>query len=418
MALKEINKDLISNKKMFRLLQGDVGCGKTIVSLIAAGNVVNDNYQCGLMAPTDILAKQHYETAINLFKDINIKIGYLSGKLLTKEKKIIKEKLINGEIDILIGTHSLFYEGIKFKRLGLVIIDEQHRFGVEQRMMLSKKGGNECDTLLMSATPIPRTIMLTFYGDLDVTKIINKPNFRKKILTIAKPEKKINEIYRFLKDQIQKDNQIFWVCPLITDSKILNFTSVEKRFKEINKIFPNKTGLIHGNLKKGEKDKILKDFLKKKIKIIVSTTVIEVGVDFPNANLIVIENSEKFGLAQLHQLRGRVGRGSKQGICILLYKNKLTENSTKRLKILKSNDNGFTIAEEDMKLRGYGDLIGYQQSGEKFFKIAKPEFHSDLFDYAEKKIKELNHSIIDLHKYELLLKLFDKAELINSDNNN
>ncbi len=254
--------------------------------------------------------------------------------------------------------------------------------------------------------------MLTFYGDLDVTKIINKPNIRKKILTLAKPEKKINEIYQFLKKQVQKDNQVFWVCPLITESKILNFTSVEKRFKKINKIFPNRTGLIHGNLKKEEKEKILKDFLNKKLKIIVSTTVIEVGVDFPNANLIVIENSEKFGLAQLHQLRGRVGRGEKQGTCILLFKEGLSKNAIQRIKILKESEDGFFIAEEDLKLRGYGDLIGYQQSGIKNFKFADPINHEDLFKLADIYVKDRSNEV-NKKKYSFLLKLFDKAEIIN-----
>ncbi len=412
-SLEQINNDLKSNKKMFRILQGDVGCGKTIVSLIAAANVVKSKYQCGIMAPTDILAKQHYEEALKIFKDLDISVGYISGKLNLKEKIAIKEKILNGQIQILIGTHSLFYEGIKFKNLGFIIIDEQHKFGVKQRMALSKKGGDQCDVLLMSATPIPRTIMLTLYGDLDVSRIKQKPKNRKKILTFTKPEKKIIEIYKFVKKEIKNENQVFWVCPLINESKFLNFSSAQKRFEDIKKIFPNNVGLLHGLLDEKERNKILNDFQNEKIKIIISTTVIEVGVNFPKANLIIIENSEKFGLAQLHQLRGRVGRGSKQGICILLYKGEPSKNSIKRLKILKNNNDGFKIAEEDMNLRGHGDLIGLQQSGEKYFKIAKPEHHKDLFKYAEKKIREMDGITINLKKYEVLLKLFDKADMIN-----
>ena len=255
---------------------------------------------------------------------------------------------------------------------------------------------------------------MSIYGDMDISKITEKPASRKKIVTLSKPEKKINELWDFIRKEIDKKNQIFWVCPLIEESKFLDYSSAKKKFELINKKFPNKVGLIHGALDKNQKEEILSNFLIKKISILVSTTVIEVGIDFPNANLIIIENANKFGLAQLHQLRGRVGRGQKQGKCILLFKDNLSKNSIRRIKILKSSNDGFFIAEEDMKMRGFGDIIGYQQSGEKYFKIADPVDHSDLFLFAEKYIKIIENQNLD--KYDFLIKLFDKAEIIYSKN--
>ena len=292
-----------------------------------------------------------------------------------------------------------------------MIIDEQHKFGVKQRSDLAKKGGDNCDVLVMSATPIPRTMMMSLYGDMDISKITQKPANRKSIITLSKPEKKINELWPYIEKQLENDNQIFWVCPLIEESSFLDYSSAKKKYELINKKFPNRVGLIHGGLEKSEKESILKKFLLKKISILVSTTVIEVGIDFPNANLIIIENSNKFGLAQLHQLRGRVGRGKKQGTCILLFKESLSQNAIKRIKILKNSNDGFFIAEEDLKLRGFGDLIGYQQSGDKNYKFADPVNHQDLFKLAEKYVKNLLN--INQEKYLFLLKLFDKAEIIN-----
>ena len=411
-VLNEINEDLNSEKRMFRIIQGDVGSGKTIVSLLAISNVIESGYQCALMGPTEILAKQHFELAKKIYKDTNFEIDFLTGKTEIKERKKILENLKTGKTNLIIGTHSLFQKKINFKRLGLAIIDEQHKFGVKQRSELAKKGGNNCDVLLMSATPIPRTMMMSLYGDMDISKITEKPANRKKINTISKPEKKINELWPFLKKQILNKNQIFWVCPLIEESSFLDFSSAKKKFDLINKKFPNQVGLIHGALNKNEKEIVLKRFLDKKISILVSTTVIEVGIDFPNANLIVIENANKFGLAQLHQLRGRVGRGEKQGTCILLFKDGLSKNAIKRIKILKSCDDGFYIAEEDLKLRGFGDLIGYQQSGIKNFRFADPVVHEDLFKLAEKYVFS-NEIDINEEKYSFLLKLFDRAEIIN-----
>ena len=265
----------------------------------------------------------------------------------------------------------------------------------------------------MSATPIPRTMMMSLYGDMDISKITEKPSKRKKIITLSKPEKKINELWPFIQKQIEIGNQIFWVCPLIEDSAFLDYSSAKKKYELIEKKFKNKVSIIHGALSKEEKQNILRDFLEKKISILVSTTVIEVGIDFPNANLIIIENANKFGLAQLHQLRGRVGRGNKQGTCVLLFKDGLSKNAIKRIKILKESDDGFFIAEEDLKLRGFGDLIGYQQSGIKNFRFADPIHHKDLFEVADRFVKNISNEI-NQKKYSFLLKLFDKAEIINT----
>ena len=411
-VLDEINIDLKSNERMFRIIQGDVGSGKTIVSLISMANVIEAKYQCALMGPTEILSLQHYELAKKIFKNSSIKVEFLSGKTDPIKKREILSGIKNGEINLLIGTHALFQKKINFKKLGFVVIDEQHKFGVKQRSELAQKGGSNCDVLLMSATPIPRTMMMSNYGDMDISKITEKPAHRKKIITLSKPEKKIQELWPFIKKQVNEGNQIFWVCPLIEESQFLDFSSAKRKFDLINKKFPNLVGLIHGSLKKEEKENIIKSFLNKKIFILVSTTVIEVGIDFPNANLIVIENANKFGLSQLHQLRGRVGRGTKQGMCMLLFKEGLSKNAVKRIKILKNSDDGFYIAEEDLKLRGFGDLTGYQQSGNKNFKFADPIIHEDLFKLAEKYIYQTD-KYSDQSKYNFLLKLFDKAEIIN-----
>ena len=415
-VISEINSDLLSNNRMFRIIQGDVGSGKTIVSLISIINVIKSGYQCALMSPTEILAKQHYQLIKKLLNKNEIKIDFLSGKTEYKKRKDILNKLIVGKTNLLIGTHALFQKKINFKNLGLVVIDEQHKFGVKQRSDLAKKGGDNCDVLLMSATPIPRTMMMSLYGDMDISKITEKPAKRKSILTLSKPEKKISELWAYIKKQIEIDNQVFWVCPLIEESSYLDYTSAKKKFEIINKKFPNKVGLIHGALKSEEKDKILKKFLLKKISILVTTTVIEVGIDFPNANLIVIENANKFGLAQLHQLRGRVGRGEEQGTCILLFKDGLSKNAIKRIKVLKDSNDGFFIAEEDLKLRGFGDLIGFQQSGIKNFRFADPVIHEDLFELADKYVQDLKKTI-NQKKFSFLLKLFDRAEIINTIEN-
>ncbi len=411
-AIKIINEDLKSKSRMFRLLQGDVGSGKTIVSMIAAVNCVNAGYQTSFMVPTEILAKQHFSFA-KKYLPKNVKIEMLTGKSKYADRKKILENLKLGKIDFLIGTHALFQKKVEYNKLGLIIIDEQHKFGVRQRKELSEKGGNNCDVLVMSATPIPRTMMMTVYGDMDLTLIKEKPKNRKKIVTYSKLEDKISEIIRFVKKEIFNKNQIFWVCPLIEESKKVEQQSVVNKFKYLEKYFKNRIGLIHGSLDKDERNKILNNFLDRKLDILVSTTVIEVGIDFPNANVIIIENADKYGLSQLHQLRGRVGRGSKQSYCILMFKSSLSENAKKRINILKSSDDGFVISEEDMKLRGYGDLLGFKQSGIKNFRLADPILNEDLFLLAEAEVKKLEMKGDNFSKYNKLLKLYDRASIIN-----
>ncbi|MDC0233658.1 ATP-dependent DNA helicase RecG [Candidatus Pelagibacter sp.] len=411
-SLDEINKDLSSSNKMFRLLQGDVGSGKTIVSLLAAMNTINSGFQVAFMAPTEILARQHFNLTKKIFpSDINVEL--ISGKSEYKVKKEILKKLENNKIDIIFGTHAIFQKKVIFKKLGLIIIDEQHKFGVNQRKKLSDKGGEDCDVLLMTATPIPRTLTMTIYGDMDISIIREKPKNRKPIKTYSKLEAKIEDVLKFIQKEIQLNNQIFWVCPLIEESKKLDHTSAVKKFEYLEKKFPNQVCLLHGKTDLEEKNIILNNFLQKKFKILVSTTIIEVGIDFPNANVIVIENANKFGLSQLHQLRGRVGRGNKESTCILMFKSNLSDNAKKRIKILKNTNDGFLISEEDMKLRGFGDILGFKQSGIKIFKLADPVQNEDLFLLAEKEIRRIEQQNEDVKKFKPLIKLYDRADIIN-----
>ena len=411
-ALDDINVDLNSKSKMFRLLQGDVGSGKTIVSLISALSVINSGFQVALMAPTEILARQHFTLAKKLFpKHIEIKL--LSSKSENIEKKKIVKDLQINKIDIIFGTHAIFQKKIIFSNLGYIIIDEQHKFGVRQRKLLSDKGGDNCDILLMSATPIPRTLTMSVYGDMDVSIIKEKPSNRKEVKTYSKLESKIDDILKFVKKEIKDGNQIFWVCPLIEESKKLDHQSSVNKYKFLSKLFPNKVALLHSKIENEEKEQILNKFLNKEYSILVSTTIIEVGIDFPNANVIIIENANKFGLSQLHQLRGRVGRGTKQASCILMFKSNLSNNAKKRINILKNSSDGFEISEEDMKLRGFGDLLGFKQSGIKNFRLADPIHNEELFLMAEKQIKKIEAENINIDKYKALLKLYDQADIIN-----
>ncbi len=411
-TLNEINDDLCSDNKMFRLLQGDVGSGKTIVALLSAFNTISSDFQVAVMAPTEILARQHFLLAKKIFPKI-IKIELLSGKSSYKDKKKILDKLIKKEIDIVFGTHALFQKKVEFKKLGLIIIDEQHKFGVSQRKKLSDKAGKDCDVLLMTATPIPRTLTMTIYGDMDLSIIREKPNSRKPVKTYSKIESKMEDVIKFIKKEIRLGNQIFWVCPLIEESKKIDHSSAVKKSEYLKRIFPNEVFLLHGKTTIEEKEKILNKFLKNEFKILVSTTIIEVGIDFPNANVIIIENANKFGLSQLHQLRGRVGRGNKESSCILMFKSNLSDNAKKRINILKDSNDGFEISEEDMKLRGFGDILGFKQSGIKNFKLADPIHNQDLFILAEKEIKRIENEKEDIGKFKPLIKLYDRADIIN-----
>ena len=411
-ALHDINNDLKNKDKMFRLLQGDVGSGKTIVALLSAVNVINSGYQVCFMAPTEILARQHYNLAKSIFPK-NQELFLLTGATDSKDKKKIINEIKNKKNNIVFGTHALFQKKIIFKKLGYIVIDEQHKFGVKQRKKLSDKGGKNCDILLMSATPIPRTLIMSIYGDMDVSLIKKKPNSRLPIVTYSKLDEKMDEVIQYVKKEINLNNQVFWVCPLIDESKKVDQVSAIQKYNFLKKKFPNDVELLHGKVDVLEKEIILKKFLNKEFKILVSTTVIEVGIDFPNANLIIIENANKFGLSQLHQLRGRVGRGTKQGVCILIFKSGLSENAKKRIKILKKTNDGFEISEEDMKLRGYGDVLGFKQSGVKNFRLADPIINKDLFDLAENEIKKVEQSNFSSDRYKYLLKLYDRADIIN-----
>jgi len=411
--IEEIDDSLKSDKKMIRLLQGDVGSGKTIISIITGLNVVAAGYQVALMCPTEILATQHLNLIRSLTKGQDINVEILSSGINKKRQIEIKKELVEGKINFLIGTHSLFQETVSFSNLGLIIIDEQHKFGVRQRINLSDKGGVNCDVLLMSATPIPRTLILSTYGDMDISTLKEKPFKKTTIVTNIIPEKKIPDLINLIKKKIESEQQIYWICPLIEESTKVNLTPVLERFKYITKFFPENVAVMHGNLKNDEKNIVMKNFLEKKFSILISTTVVEVGVDNPNANTIIIENSERFGLAQLHQLRGRVGRGIENGECILVYSKSISENGKKRLKILKESNDGFYISEQDLKLRGFGDIIGYKQSGQKDFIVADPMFHSHLFELAKQETDFYTQANLPIEKFNVLLKFFKKDKILN-----
>ena len=414
-VLDEIFNDLSSVKKMLRVLQGDVGSGKTVVAMLAAATVVKSGYQVAFLCPTDLLAKQHYKLFKTILADENINISLLSGKTKLSEQQKVRSQIESSNIDIAIGTHSLFQEKTIFNNLGLIVIDEQHKFGVQQRINLSLKGNINTDVLLMTATPIPRTLILTTYGEMDISTIKEKPFRNTNISTLSKSLDKIDEIMNFVENKLYEGDQIYWVCPLIEDSeKLTKLSSAVTRFNFLKKKLKYNIGLIHGSLSNQEKDLEMKKFVDGKTKLIVSTTVIEVGIDNPNANTIIIENSERFGLSQLHQLRGRVGRGTKDGSCLLLYASNIGENGRKRIQILKSSMDGFYISEEDLKLRGFGDIIGYKQSGEKDFLIADPAYHNDLFELAKHQIETEQTKEIEIEKrYSKLLKIFKKDKILN-----
>ena len=411
--VNEIEVSLKKDRKMLRLLQGDVGSGKTIISIISAINVIASGYQVALMCPTEILATQHLNFIKKITQELNIRVEILSSAVNKKKQIEIKKDLENGKINFLIGTHSLFQDTVIFKNLGLIIIDEQHKFGVKQRINLSEKGGLNCDVLLMSATPIPRTLILSTYGDMDISTLREKPFKKTKIITNVIAENKIPDLINLIKNKIEKKQQIYWICPLIDESKKVKLTPVIERFEFLKKYFPENIAVMHGNLKNEEKANVMKDFIDKKFSILISTTVVEVGVDNQNANTIIIENSERFGLAQLHQLRGRVGRGTEDGECILIYSKSISENGKKRIKILKESNDGFYISEQDLKLRGFGDIIGYKQSGEKDFIVADPMYHSHLFELAKQETDFYNKENLPIDKFNLLLKFFKKDKILN-----
>jgi ATP-dependent DNA helicase RecG len=372
-VLKEIRNDLGSNAQMNRLLQGDVGSGKTIVALMAMLIAKDNGFQSCLMAPTEILANQHFNGLTELAKDLDINIKILTGSTKTSERKIIHEQLENGSLDILIGTHAILEDKVQFKNLGLAIIDEQHRFGVEQRSKLWKKGNLPPHILVMTATPIPRTLAMSLYGDLDVSVIDELPPGRKPIQTVHRYDSNRLKVWKFIKDEIAKGRQIYIVYPLIQESETMDYKDLMDGYESISRDFPlpqYAISIVHGKMKPADKDAEMKRFAEGKTNIMVATTVIEVGVNVPNASVMIIESAERFGLSQLHQLRGRVGRGAEQSYCILMTSFKLSNDSKTRLETMVKTNDGFEIAEVDLKLRGPGDIMGKQQSGVLNLQIA------------------------------------------------
>jgi ATP-dependent DNA helicase RecG len=390
-TLSEIEADMAGDLAMLRLIQGDVGSGKTIVAFGAMVNAVEAGTQAAMLAPTEILARQHFETLKPFADELGLSLDILTGRHKGKTRAEKLEKLANGELDMLVGTHALIQGDVIYKDLGLAVVDEQHRFGVHQRMALANKGGpnkggndgkTQPDVLVMTATPIPRTLTLTLYGDMDVSRIQEKPLGRLPITTSAVTLDRMSIVVDGVRRVLDKGDQVYWVCPLVEESETLDLAAAEDRYDDLKKIFGKKVGLVHGQMKSGDKDAVMEGFGKGDIQILVATTVIEVGVDVKNATIMVIEHAERFGLAQLHQLRGRIGRGTKQSNCVLLRPTKLTDTARARIKVMRDTEDGFVIAEEDLKLRGAGELLGTRQSGFPEFRVADLAFHGDLLTAA------------------------------------
>ena len=413
-ALAEIRADLAAPSRMLRLLQGDVGSGKTIVALLAMANVVEAGRQAALMAPTELLARQHYETIVKYAEAAGLRIALLTGRSAERGRTLAA--LADGTIDIAIGTHALFQESVAFRDLGLAVVDEQHRFGVHQRLALGAKG-EAVDILIMTATPIPRSLVLTFFGDMDVSTLREKPPGRQGIETRALSLERIGEVTARLSRAIGAGARAYWVCPLVEESEEIDVAAAEERFAALKEIFGDKVGLVHGRMKSEERDRAMQNFAKGTTQILVATTVIEVGVDVPEASIMVIEHAERFGLAQLHQLRGRVGRGAAKSSCLLLYKSPLGETAKARIAIMRETEDGFRIAEEDLRLRGEGDVLGTKQSGMPGFRLARLDVHGDLLKVAH---EEARHILSANPKLEgeqgkallLLLHLFEREAAV------
>lgn len=382
-AIADILKDMAGNDRMLRLLQGDVGSGKTMVALMAMLAAVESGGQAVLMAPTEILARQHFATLSKMAAPAGITMDVLTGRTKGKERDAIVERIASGETRIVVGTHALFQDTVNYRELTLAVVDEQHRFGVHQRLRLTAKGISP-HMLVMTATPIPRTLVLAAFGDMDVSKLTEKPAGRKPIQTVTIPTERTDEIVDRLAAALREGKKAYWICPLVEESEAIDVMSADERYQGLSQRFGGDVGLVHGRMNGAEKDAVMLAFKKGEIRLLVATTVVEVGVDVPDATIMVIEHAERFGLAQLHQLRGRVGRGDEASTCILLYKSPLGETGRARLSILRDSEDGFLIAEEDLKLRGEGELLGTRQSGTPGFRIASIEAHGDLLEIARK----------------------------------
>ncbi len=383
-ASAAISEDLRQPVRMLRLLQGDVGSGKTVVALLAAAAVTEVGRQAALMAPTEILARQHIKTITPLAERAGLRVAILTGREKGKERREILERLAAGEIDFLVGTHALIQDDVVFKALALAVVDEQHRFGVRERLALTAKG-EAVDVLVLSATPIPRTLVLTYFGDMDVSELREKPAGRQSIDTRAVPNSRLGEVIDAIGRALDAGKLVYWICPLVEESEAegtLHLTNATERFESLQKRFGDRVGLVHGQMRGTEKDRVMAQFAAREIGLLVATTVVEVGVDVPAATIMVIENAERFGLAQLHQLRGRIGRGSEASTCLLLYQEPLGEMSGARLKVIRETTDGFRIAEEDLKLRGEGDVLGVRQSGLPGYRVARSDVHAQLITQA------------------------------------
>lgn len=380
-AVVEIDADIGKPERMLRLLQGDVGSGKTVVAALSMLNAIEAGTQAALMAPTEVLARQHAASIADLLAPTGVTIGLLTGRERGPARRQLLERLRSGELQALIGTHALFQDDVAFADLGLAVIDEQHRFGVDQRIELAKKGPKS-DVLVMTATPIPRTLVLSFYGDIDMSELREKPKGRKPIATRAMPQSKLDEVILAIGRALDLGEQVFWVCPLVNPSEELDMVAAEDRFQALKQHFKDKVGLVHGQMAPGDKDAAMAAFVAGDTRLLVATTVIEVGVDIPGATVMVIEHAERFGLAQLHQLRGRVGRSDKPSSCLLLFKEPLGGLARSRLNAMRQTEDGFVIAEEDLRLRGPGEILGTRQSGLPSFQLADLSVHADLLATA------------------------------------
>ena len=415
-AVAAILRDMGRDERMLRLLQGDVGAGKTIVALMAMATAVEAGGQAVLMAPTEILARQHHATIERLAVQAGIRTALLTGRMKARERQAVLERIESGEAQIVVGTHALFQETVVYRNLLLSVVDEQHRFGVHQRLRLTAKG-TAPHMLVMTATPIPRTLVLAAFGDMDVSKLMEKPAGRKPIATVIMPDERTDEIVERLRAAIADGRKAYWICPLVEESEATDIMSADQRFKSLVPLFGDAIGLVHGRMNGVEKDAAMEAFKNGATRLLVATTVIEVGVDVPDASILVIEHAERFGLAQLHQLRGRVGRGSEQSSCILLYAGPLGDVAKARLSIMRETEDGFRIAEEDLRLRGEGELLGTRQSGTPEFRLASLEAHADLLETARMDARYIIETDPDLagprgETLRMLLYLFRRDEAI------